>query len=123
MDKIIIKDLRVTAIIGIYEHERVTPQEMIINVTLLTDIRKAAQTDAIADCVDYEQVAIKLRAHTETSHRMTVEALAEDLARLCLVTRGVQKVCVRVEKTQAIPWTAAVGVEIERRRTGDGSPS
>ena len=114
MDKIIIKDLRVTGIIGIYEHERTTPQEMVINVVMYTDIRKAAVTDNIADCVDYEKVANLVRGHAETSQRLTVEALAEDLAGLCLEVAGVQGVCIRVEKTQAIPFTASVGVEIER---------
>jgi FolB domain-containing protein len=115
MDKILIKDLRVTGIIGIYEHERHTPQEMVINLTLFTDIRRAAETDDIADCVDYEKVANAVKAHAETSQRLTVEALAEDLARLCLQTSGVRRVIVRVEKTQAIPFTAAVGVEIDRK--------
>lgn len=119
MDKIIIKDLRANGIIGIYDFERVTAQEMLINVILQTDIRRAAETDDIADCVDYEQVANKLKAHAETSRRMTVEALAEDLARLCLDTPGVRGVQIRVEKTQAIPFTAAVGVEIERQKIVD----
>jgi FolB domain-containing protein len=116
LDKIIIKDLRVTGIIGIYEHERTTPQEMLINIVLYTDIQKAAQTDNIADCVDYEKVANKVKAHTETSKRLTVEALAEDLAGLCLETPDVWRVNVRVEKTQAITYTGSVGVEIERER-------
>ncbi len=114
MDKIIIRDLRANGIIGIYAHERVTPQEMLINVTMYTDIRKAAGTDEIADCVDYEQAAKRLKAHAETSKRQTVEALAEDLARLCLELPGVRGVRIRLEKTQAIPFTAAVGVEIKR---------
>lgn len=117
MDKVIIKDLRVNGIIGIYARERVSPQEMVLNVTLYTDIRKAAGSDAIADCVDYEKAANLLKAHAETAQRQTVEALAEDLAQLCLAMPGVFGVQIRVEKTQAIPFTAAVGVEIERMKS------
>jgi FolB domain-containing protein len=116
MDKIIIKDLRVNGIIGIYAHERTAPQEMLINLTLFTDIHTAAETDDIADCVDYEKVANKVKMHVETSKRLTVEALAEDMAQLCLQTPGVARVSVRVEKTQAIAFTASVGVEIERAK-------
>jgi FolB domain-containing protein len=116
MDRIIIKDLRVTGIIGIYEHERTAPQEILINIVLFTDIHKTAQTDDIADCVDYEKVADKIKAHAETSKRLTVEALTEDIARLCLETPGVERADVRVEKTQAIPYTGSVGVEIERKK-------
>jgi FolB domain-containing protein len=115
MDKVFIKDLRVTGIIGIYDHERTTPQEMLINITMHTDIRKAAKSDNIADCVDYEKVANKVKSHAETSKRLTVEALSEDIAQLCLETPGVRRVNVRVEKTQAIAFTNSVGVEIERR--------
>jgi len=118
MDKIIIKDLRVSGIIGIYDHERVSPQEILINISMQTDIKQAAQSDNIADCVDYEKVANKVRAHAQTSQRMTVEALCEDIARLCLQTPNVQRVNVRVEKTQAIEFTASVGVEIEREKPG-----
>lgn len=117
MDKVFIKDLRISGIIGIYEHERHTPQEMVINATMLTDIRKAAETDEIADCVDYEKVANLLRGHAQTARRMTVEALAEDLARICLETPGVRGVTIRVEKTQAIADTGSVGVEISREKS------
>lgn len=116
MDKVFIKDLRVTGIIGIYAHERTTPQEMVINAVMRTDIRKAAQSDEIADCVDYEQVANRLREHATRIRRQTVEALAEDLAKICLETPGVQGVTIRVEKTQAIADTGSVGVEISREK-------
>jgi len=114
MDKILIKDLHAHGILGIYARERVTPQEIVINVTLYTDIRKAAESDEIMDCVDYEKTANLLKAHAETAKRQTVEALAEDLARLCLSLPGVRGTRIRVEKTQAIAFTASVGVEIER---------
>ena len=118
MDKIIIKDLKITGIIGIYDHERVNPQEIVINAVMFTDIRKAAATDDIADCVDYEKLANKIKSHALRVKRLTVEALAEDIARLCLETTLVKRVVIRVEKTQAIPFTTSVGVEIERENPG-----
>jgi FolB domain-containing protein len=117
MDKIIINDLRVNGIIGIYDHERITPQEMLINICMQTDTRIAAEKDDIALCVDYEKVAIKVKAHAQTSKRLTIEALAEDIASLCLEVPGVRCVNIRVEKTQAIAFTASVGVEIEREKS------
>lgn len=122
MDKIIIKDLRVTGIIGIYDYERITPQEMLINVTLFTETHRAAETDDIADCVDYEKTAKMLKLHAQTSKRLTVEALTGDLAQICLQIPGVQRVNIRVEKTQAIEFTGSVGVEIERQKPENMSP-
>ena len=43
------------------------------------------------DCVDYSALAKKVQAHAETSARFTVEALANDLARICLEQKGYKK--------------------------------
>jgi dihydroneopterin aldolase len=45
-----------------------------------------------------------------------VEALANDLAKICLEEKGVQTVIVRVEKPGAVRFAESVGVEIERSR-------
>ena len=66
------------------EHERERPQEVVINLGLFTDLRRAGATDDIADCVDYQVVADKVRAHAESARRFTVEALAADIARIGL---------------------------------------
>jgi FolB domain-containing protein len=116
MDKVFIKDLRVQGILGIHDWERVTPREIIINVTVYTDTRRAARTDDIADCVDYSALAKKIRTHAESAARMTVEALANDLAELCLREPKVRKAVVRVEKPGAVAEAASVGVEVERAR-------
>ena len=114
MDKVIIKDLLVKGILGIHEWERTKPREILLNITLFTDTRKAARTDNIADCVDYSAMAKKIRAHVENAARMTVEALANDVAELCLTEQKVRKVIVRVDKPGAVPEAVSVGVEIER---------
>lgn len=116
MDKIFIKNLRANGIIGIYPHEREAPQVMLINVTVYTDVSRAAQTDDIADCVDYDTLAKKLKAHAESAARLTVEALANDLAVICLREPGVEKAIVRVEKPDAVPSAQSVGIEVERVR-------
>ena len=116
MDKIIIQDLKVRGILGIHDWERVTPRDIIVNVTVYADTRRAARTDDIADCVDYSTLAKKIRAHAESAARMTVEALANDLAELCLQEPKARKVVVRVDKPGAVPEAASVGVEIERKR-------
>ncbi|RJP54586.1 MAG: dihydroneopterin aldolase [Anaerolineaceae bacterium] len=116
MDKVFIKDLKVRGILGIHDWERVTPRDIIINVALYTDTRRAARTDNIADCVSYSDVARKIRGYAESAARMTVEALANDIAELCLQEPKVRKVMVRVDKPGAVPEAASVGVEIERAR-------
>lgn len=122
MDKIFIKDLRVRGILGIHDWERVTPREIVINVTVYTDTRRAARTDSISDCVDYSALAKKIRTHAESAARMTVEALANDLAEICLQEPKVRKAVVRVDKPGAVPEAASVGVELERARPAKARP-
>jgi FolB domain-containing protein len=116
MDQILITDLLARGVIGITDRERARPQDILINAALFTDIRRAAQSDNIADCVDYSKLAKKLLAHSETAARQTVEALASDLAGLCLEEPGVQGVRIRVERPGAVRFSRSVGVEIERFR-------
>lgn len=116
MDKVIIRDLLVRGIIGIRDWERKRAQDILINVTAFTDTTRAGETDEIQYCVDYSTLSKKLQTHAETAARFTVEALANDLAKLCLEEPLVRKVIVRVEKPGAVRFAKSVGVEVERSR-------
>ncbi|MCC7117427.1 MAG: dihydroneopterin aldolase [Anaerolineales bacterium] len=116
MDKTFIKDLLVRGIIGIREWEREKPQDMLINITVFSDTRRAAASDAIADCVDYSSLSKQIQTHAETAKRLTVEALAADLMKICLAQNGVTRAIVRVEKPGAVRFAKSVGVEIDRAR-------
>ncbi len=110
MDKIIIKNLLAREIIGVHDWERSRPQNILINITMFADTRRAAQTDSLKDCIDYSTMSKKLLAHAKSVNRLTVEALANDLAAVCLEEQGVQKVIIRVEKPGAVRFA-----EIGRR--------
>ncbi len=116
LDEVFIKNLRIRGILGVYDQERRQPREILINIILHTDTRRAARTDFIRDCVDYDQVTQEIRALIEGAKRFTVEALAEDIARLCLSNPGVRQVVVRVEKPGAVAGASSVGVEILRKK-------
>ena len=114
MDQVIIRDLTIRAIIGVYEWERSEPQDILVNLVLYTDLRAAGKSDDAADIIDYAIVAERVQSHAIQAARRTVEALASDLADLCLGFSGVQRVSVRIEKTAAVNNARAVGVQIER---------
>lgn len=116
MDKIYIKDLVARGIIGVNDPEREKPQEILINIILYVDTRKAGETDKIEYTANYRTISKKAMAHAESSKRYLVEALAHDLAQMCLEDPLVQKVSVRVEKPGAVRFARSVGVEIERTR-------
>jgi FolB domain-containing protein len=116
MDKTFIKDLVARGIIGINDWEREKPQEILINITVFSDTRQAAESDDLVDCVDYRALTKEVQAHAETAARFTVEALANDLAAICLEQKGVEKAIVRVEKPGAVRFAASVGVEVKRSK-------
>lgn len=114
MDQLFITDLAARGIVGLNNWEREKPQEILINIVLFADLHQPGHSDNIHDSVNYRTIAKKVLAHAETAQRQTVEALAADLARLCLQETAVQKVRVRVEKPGAVRFSRSVGVEIER---------
>ncbi len=116
MDKVFIRDMSLYCIIGAYETERYIPQEILISVELFTNTLRSAKSDHLTDCIDYDALSQSIRALVESAHRYTVEALAEDIARLCLNRSRVKKVIVRLEKPGVIIDAVSVGVEIIRKR-------
>ncbi len=114
MDRIFIHGLRARTILGLHEQERACPQEVWIDLTFYVDIHAAADRDDVRLSVDYAEVAHAVRALVEAASRRTVEALAEDVARLCLQWPRIRKVSVRIQKPHALSGAASVGVEIER---------
>ena len=114
MDKIIIKDLLVQGIIGVNDWERQNPQDILINLEVFGDFRLAGETDEIADCLNYFILNEDVSQLARTAQQFTVEALAADIAKLCLAEQGVEKVLVRIEKPHALSTAKSAGVEILR---------
>ena len=113
-DKVLIRELKVEAILGILPQERVTPQPVLINITIYTDTRRAARSKDIVDAVNYAALADAATKLTIDGKYLLIETLVEDLAALSLSLAHVEGVSVRVEKPQAVPAAGAVGVEIYR---------
>ena len=113
-DRIEIKDLLLRGIIGVNDWEREAEQDILINITLTADLTQAGKTDSIDDTVNYRTLTKQIIGHVDASQRFTVEALAADIAGICLAQGGVASARVRVEKPGALRFARSVGVEIER---------
>ncbi|MGB1249351.1 MAG: dihydroneopterin aldolase [Candidatus Promineifilaceae bacterium] len=114
MDKTVIRDLLCQGILGIYPHERLEKQPILVNVVMFADVSKAAQTKQIEDAINYAASAELVRERVENGDDLLVETLVVDLARLLLEAMPIERVRVRVEKLAAVKGAAGVGVEIER---------
>ena len=116
MDIVYLRDLRIPAVIGVFEWERRVRQVIAIDLDMACDVARAARTDALADALDYKAVAKRLIGFVEESRFQLVETLAERIAELVRREFQVDWIRVRINKTGAVRGARDVGVIIERGR-------
>jgi dihydroneopterin aldolase len=113
-DIVFLSDLRVQTVIGIFEWERRIRQTVAIDLEMAHDLRAAARSDSIEDCLDYKAVAKRVIALVEESEFHLVEALADAVARTLITEFGLPWVRVTLNKPGAVRGSRDVGVRIER---------
>jgi dihydroneopterin aldolase len=116
MDAILLRDLRVEALIGIHKRERYVAQTVSIDLDIGLPGTAVFRSDKVADTIDYEQVALGIKALAASDHFRLVETLAERVARLLLDEFGAPWVKVSVAKIGILANAKFVGVTIERRK-------
>ena len=114
MDIIYLHDLKIDAVIGIFEWERRVKQTITLDLDMAADIRKAAASDSIADTLDYKAVSKRLIDFVGHSEFHLVETIAERVAEIILAEFNVAWLRVRVNKKGAVRGAMDVGVIIER---------
>lgn len=119
MDKIRIEDLHLRCIIGIYPEERDKKQDILVQVTLHTDLARAGASDDVEDTVDYKAIKNSIVEHVEASAFLLIERLAETISELCLSDAKVERADVRIDKPGALRFARTVAVEISRTRKSD----
>jgi len=113
-DRIFIRDLALRCIIGIYPEERKQKQDIVLQITLETDMRRAARTDRIQDAVDYKSLKKDIVKQVEASSYQLIETLADRIASLCLKNPRVRRATICVDKPSALRFARSVAVELTR---------
>ena len=116
MDAILVRDLRVEALIGIHRRERHVQQTLSIDLDIGLPGTDVFASDKVADTIDYEQVALRIKALAGEKHYRLVETLADCIATMLTADFGAPWVKVSVAKIGILPNAKFVGVTIERRR-------
>lgn len=117
LDRIHIKDLVISGILGIKPDERINPQDIRVNATLWADTRRASMSDDIDDAVNYRTITKRLIAHIEQGEPMLVERLVAELVDICLESDDrIAAVEMTVEKPGALRHARSVGITIHRTR-------
>ena len=114
MDSILVRDLRVDVLIGIHKRERYVPQTVSIDLDIGLPGTTVFASDKVADTIDYEQVALKIKALASSGHFRLVETLADRIAKLLTDEFKAPWVKVSVAKIGILSNAKFVGVSIER---------
>ena len=116
MDHVIIRELRVTCIVGVLPEERTAPQEVVVSLVVGTDTVPAARTGELDCTIDYAALAERVAALVVAGRYRLLETMAEDLAACVLTDPRAASVRVTVRKPAAIAAARDAGVEIFRER-------
>ena len=111
-DTVSIRDLRVSAVIGVYDWEREAEQVLVFSVDMPADVAKAAAQDDLADTLDYSAIAVTVKTVVIEGKFQLIETAAERVAQRLLADHALA--WVRVEVVKPIPsegYTAAITIE------------
>ncbi len=122
MDIVYIRDLKIDTIIGVNDWEREVHQTVSLDLEMATDIHAAADSDDIADTIDYKAVAKRIIAFVEGTEFQLVESMAERVSDIVRGEFGVTWLRLRVSKPGAVTGATDVGVVIERGQRDSGEP-
>ena len=114
MDRVFIRELKISTVIGVYDWERRVRQVVVIDIEMATDNRAAAASDGIDDALNYAAVAARIEGFVGDSQFQLIETMAERVAEIILNEFQVPWVCVRLAKPGAVRAASEVGVQIER---------
>lgn len=116
--RIFLRGVELDARVGVHRVERERPQRLLLDVTLFVTRSGDAESDRLADVLNYERIVEAARALCAGRHINLLETLAERVASACLAEPLVEGVRVSVAKPDIFTDVAAVGVEIERWKMG-----
>lgn len=112
---VFIRDLSVSTLIGVHEHERRGPRSLLMDLDIELHASRAGQTDRLSDTVDYAAVVDDVRRCLADKSYFLLERLAEFVAERILEDFDAKRVVVHVAKAGVLEDVGLVGVRIERR--------
>lgn len=117
LDRICIAGLRVRGNHGVYEHERVTGQDFVVDAALWLDTAPAAAGDDLSLTADYGALAGRLAEIVAGPPVALIETLADRLAAACLADPVVREAEITVHKPQAPVELELADISVTIRRS------
>lgn len=116
-DRLAVTGIEVTGHHGVFDFEKREGQIFRVDLILGLDTRKAAQSDDLADTVDYGTLTLKVKEAIENDPVDLIEKLADRIAAICLGDDRVEWAEVTLHKPNAPIETTFGDVILTIRRT------
>ncbi len=116
-----IKNLRLRTIIGINDWERNAAQDVIVNVEIVFDGNRVAETGHIEDTVDYKKIKKQIIKQIESSKFYLLDKLAGHILGIVMEDEKVIRASIEIDKPHALRFADSVSVSCSGRRKEDGS--
>jgi dihydroneopterin aldolase len=120
-DRIRIRGIEVECVVGVYPHERDTPQPLRVDVDLWLDTERAAKRERLRASVDYAAVTAQVRFLLTSCRFRMLETAAHALLRYLLAPPAlgekrapVARARIVLEKPEALGGAAVPSLEVER---------
>jgi|TARA_B100001094_G_C17823095_1_gene619509 dihydroneopterin aldolase len=114
--KVLITDLTLQMSIGIHDFEKIKKQEVKFNISIDVSPSLTPIENKLKSIVNYETVIKDITKLTKNKHYELLETLAEDIFFELFKNTNIQKIKLKIEKTQIIKNTSSVGIEITKKR-------
>jgi 7,8-dihydroneopterin aldolase/epimerase/oxygenase len=115
-DRLAITGLRVRGRHGVFEEERTSGQDFVVDAVLWVDTAAAAAADDLSLTADYGAIAGRLAAIVGGEPVALIETLAGRLAQECLTDEAVREVEITVHKPQAPVGVPVADIAVTVRR-------
>ena len=117
--KILIKDLVLKMLVGIYNFEKKKKQRVRFNLIINIDQNLIPNDKDLKSIVNYEQIIKIITKITSRKHYLLLETLAEKIFFKLFENPRIKKILLRIEKLDIIKNTTSVGIELEKTRSNE----
>ena len=114
--KVIIKELILNILVGIHNFEKKKRQRVKFNIEILTDPYVTPNSKDLNSILNYEEVIIKIKKLTDSTHHELLEDLAENIFNILFENKLVKKISLKLEKLDILKKTKSVGIEVTKTR-------
>lgn len=114
--KVIINDLTLLISVGIHDFEKIKKQEVRFNIDIEINPSLFPSEKRLNSIVNYEIIIKSIIKITKNKHYELLETLAEDIFFELFKNININKIKLKIEKTQIIKNTSSVGIEITKKK-------